>query len=167
MILKNHVSCLLSAVNSYMWSLCIMAKKKLKHWFFYQTIQIINKNNDCTVILSQLILLLPHCYLNTDTYASVIKFVIQLDWIPNNILKFLPMIFNKSNYTRGFWFSSTMLNISFSYHFLCEILLSTVCSYLCNLDVSKACGPDLIPALYFKSSAEAIASPLCYFSINW
>ena len=37
-----------------------------------------------------------------------------------------------------------------------------MCSYLCNLDVSKACGPDLIPAFLLKSSAEAIASPLCY-----
>ena len=43
-----------------------------------------------------------------------------------------------------------------------KFLPSTVCSYLCNLDVSKACGPDLIPAFLLKSNAEAIASPLCY-----
>ena len=43
-----------------------------------------------------------------------------------------------------------------------DFLPSTVCNYLCNLDVSKACGPDVIPAFLLKSNVEVIVSPLCY-----
>ena len=37
-----------------------------------------------------------------------------------------------------------------------------VCDYLHTLDVSKACGPDLIPAFLLKCCAEVISSPLSY-----
>ena len=43
-----------------------------------------------------------------------------------------------------------------------DFLPSTVCSYLCNLDVSKACGPDVIPAFLLQSNVEVITSPLSY-----
>ena len=39
---------------------------------------------------------------------------------------------------------------------------SIVCSYLDSLDVSKACGPDLIPAFLLRCCAEEISSPLSY-----
>ena len=39
---------------------------------------------------------------------------------------------------------------------------SIVHDYLLSLDVSKACGPDLIPAYLLKHCAEEVSSPLSY-----
>ena len=38
----------------------------------------------------------------------------------------------------------------------------TVYNYLCKTDISKACGPDLLPGFLLKHCAEFIASPLAY-----
>ena len=43
---------------------------------------------------------------------------------------------------------------------------SIVCSYLDSLDVSKACGPDLIPAFLLRCCAEEISFPLSYLYNN-
>ena len=39
---------------------------------------------------------------------------------------------------------------------------STVYSYLSSLDMSKACGPDLIPAFLLRCCAEEVSAPLSY-----
>ena len=46
-----------------------------------------------------------------------------------------------------------------------EFSPSVVCTYLQSLDVSKACGPDLIPAFLLKHSADVISYPLSYLSL--
>ena len=43
-----------------------------------------------------------------------------------------------------------------------EFSPSVVHEYLCNVDVSKACGPDLLPGFLLKHCAEFIAPPLAY-----
>ena len=43
-----------------------------------------------------------------------------------------------------------------------EFSASIVFEYLSNLDVTKACGPDLLPAFLLKHCAEAISAPLAY-----
>ena len=37
-----------------------------------------------------------------------------------------------------------------------------VYEHLCNIDPSKACGPDLLPGFLLKNCAEFIAAPLAY-----
>ena len=43
-----------------------------------------------------------------------------------------------------------------------EFLPQEVFTYLSVIDISKACGPDLITGFVLKSGAEFIASPLSY-----
>ena len=43
-----------------------------------------------------------------------------------------------------------------------EFSASVVCEYLSNLDTTKACGPDLLPAFLLKHCAETISAPLAY-----
>ena len=56
------------------------------------------------------------------------------------------------------------LNQSFAYQspvvLTVEFSPSIVCSYLASLDVSKACGSDLITTFLLRCCAEEISSPL-------
>ena len=61
-------------------------------------------------------------------------------------------------------FNSLRKSLEFAPSFLSsvEFLLQEVFAQLSSVDISKACGPDLITGFLLKGAAEAIASPSSY-----
>ena len=61
-------------------------------------------------------------------------------------------------------FDSLKKSLDFSPSLLSTVKLlpQEVFTYLSSIDISKACGPDLITGFVLKNGAEFIASPLSY-----
>ena len=61
-------------------------------------------------------------------------------------------------------FNTVKSSIEFSTSIIDSVNFSpaTVCDHLCNIDASKACGPDILPGFLLKHCAEFIATPLAY-----
>ena len=183
-------------------------RRKLKHWFSYDTIHQIRKKRQLYLRVksssppsAQLLLKyrrisnLVRCMTRSDTklHAETIchhfhdnprKF---WNWVNSSKGRRNPIppllsddisvsddkakanIFNcyfHSVFTREDMSSFDVLEKSTVYHSpiisTVEFSPSDVCVYLQSLDVSKACGPDLIPAFLLKHSADVICHPLSY-----
>ena len=61
-------------------------------------------------------------------------------------------------------FNTVKSSIDFSPSIIDSVNFSpaTVYDHLCNINASKACGPDFLPGFLLKHCAEFIATPLAY-----
>ena len=80
--------------------------------------------------------------------------------------KYFYSVFTKENMSH---FDSLKSSVKFSPSLIDSVEFSPAIVYehLCNIDASKACGPDLLPGFLLKHCAEFIAGPLAYlFSLS-